>query len=237
MQNTYNQKALLGGGRVWLERRSPLLLPFEAKSQLASPSRLAGDCSGFMSQGCKQVPLEYTRGIIRWAHPDGYFLNAQGQKVAHCFSPAQLKIPNDPTRKTGKLYPTDRGTGGKNCHILMALAFYGPRLMFNDKWEMTNDKCQMAHVGICHHLIPDPRDYKPANLLCWLTREQHTEADRRQRALRKRVPDLHAFTYERLRELQDPRTMPREEFERQLALIPVFTIDPDCDRREPYKHC
>ena len=25
-------RALLGGGHVWLERRSPLLLPFEAKS-------------------------------------------------------------------------------------------------------------------------------------------------------------------------------------------------------------
>ena len=64
--------------------------------------------------------------------------------------------------------------------------------------------------------------------------QQHR--NKRQKDLRKRVPDLHAFTYERLRELQDPRTMSREEFERQLALIPVFVVDPDCDRREPNKH-
>ena len=120
------------------------------------------------------------------------------------------------------------GTNAQTCHLLMALAFYGERPTYTDK----NGK---PYVGICHHLIPDKLDYRPANLLCWLTREQHAEADRRQRALRKRVPDLHAFTYERLRELQDPRTMPREEFEAELALIPVFVVDPDCDRKEPYK--
>ena len=192
--------------------------------------------SFFVSQGCKQVPLEYTRGIVRWAHPNGYFLNAHGQKIAHCFSPSQLRITKDTSRKTGKLYPVERSTGSKACHILMALAFYGPRPMFNDKWEITDDISQKAHVGIVHHLIPDPLDYCPANLLCWLTQKEHTEADRRQKDLSKRVPDLHAFTYERLRELQDPRTMPREEFERQLALIPVFVVDPECDRREPNKH-
>jgi len=184
----------------------------------------------FLSKGCKQVPTEYTRGIIRWAHPDGYFLNARGQKHKHFFGPAmQFAIQKDRTRKTGKLYPVLRVGVNKACHLLMAIAFYGDRPTYTDK----NGK---EYVGICHHLIPDPLDYKPANLLCWLTREQHAEADRRQRALRKCVPDLHAFTYERLRELQDPRTMSREEFERQLALIPVFTIDPDCDRREPNKH-
>jgi len=182
----------------------------------------------FLTNGCKQVPPEYTRGIVRWAHPDGYFLNAQGQKVKDNFPPSTQNALKDPNRKMGKGYPHDRYVG-KNSHHLMAFAFYGDRPTFKDK----NGK---PYVGICHHLIPDPRDYKPANLLCWLTREQHAEADRRQRALRKCVPDLHAFTYERLRELQDPRTMPREEFERQLALIPVFVVDPDCDRREPNKH-
>ena len=182
-----------------------------------------------MSQGCKQAPLEYTKNIVLWAHPDGYFLNAQGQKIAVSYPPSQLRIQKDKTRKTGKLYPKMPGTGTKSCHLIMALAFYGDRPTYTDK----NGK---TYVGICHHLIPDPLDYCPANLLCWLTQKEHTEADRRQKALSKRVPDLHAFTYERLRELEDPRTMPCEEFERQLALIPVFTIDPDCDRREPYKH-
>ncbi len=174
--------------------------------------------------GCKQVPLEYTKNIVRWAHPDGYFLNAQGQKVAHCFSPAHLKIPNDPTRKTGKLYPYLRETAGsKACHILMALAFYGPRPTFENTSLPLQGKGlgRGSYVGICHHLIPDALDYRPANLLCWLTRAEHTEADRRQRALKKVVPDgnLRLFTYERLRELQDPRTMSREQFETELAAL------------------
>ena len=175
----------------------------------------------FLSRGCKQVPPEECRNIIRWGHPDGYFLNAQGQKVAHNFGPSRQKAANDPNRKMGKGYPSLTETGGRNCHVLMALTFYGPRPMFDDKWEMTNDKCQMAHVGIVHHLIPDPLNYRPANLLCWLTREQHAEADRRQRALRKVVPngDLSIFTYERLRDLQDPRSMSRELFEQELAAI------------------
>ena len=175
----------------------------------------------FLNQGCKQVPLDYTRGIVRWAHPDGYFLNAQGQKIAHCYNPSRINRMKNPNCKMGKGYPFLSETGGKDCHVLMALAFHGSRTMFNDKWEMTNDQCQMAHVGICHHLIPDPLDYRPANLLCWLTRAEHMEADRRLRALKKVVPDgdLRLFSYERLRELQDPRTMSREQFELELAAL------------------
>ena len=176
----------------------------------------------------KQVPLEYTRGIVRWAHPDGYFLNAQGQKVKHCFSPAHLKIPNDPTRKTGKLYPYLRETvGSKACHVLMALAFYGPRPTYVDK----NGK---EYVGICHHLIPDPLDYKPANLLCWLTKEEHAEADRRQRVLIKtlleRFPSdtketvLRRLTYTQLRELQDPRKLSRERFDLIIEKFDILTF-------------
>lgn len=160
----------------------------------------------FLTLGCKQVPTEYTRGIVRWAHPDGYFLNANGKKLAETYPPTH-KYGNKPYTH-GEKYPILRECA-KDCHLLMALAFYGDRPTFKDK----NGK---EYVGICHHLIPDKLDYRPANLLCWLTREQHAEADRRQRAMRKCVPDLHAFTYERLRELQDPRTMPREEFEKQL---------------------
>lgn len=161
----------------------------------------------FMNQGCKQVPLDYTRDIVRWAHPDGYFLNAQGQKVAHTFSPSSQRG----RERKGSCYPTDRALGGKNCHLLMALAFYGDR----PTDPTTGKPC------VCHHLIPDLLNYRPANLLCWLTRAEHAEADRRQRALRKVVPDgdLHLFTYERLRELQDPRTMSREQFETELAAL------------------
>ena len=153
--------------------------------------------------------MEYTKNVVYWGHPNGYFLNAQGQKRAHSFSPTNQK-----GHKGGGCYPVARETGSKTCHLLMALAFNGPRPTFTDK----NGK---PYVGICHHLIPDRLNYKPANLLCWLTREQHTEADRRQRALKKVVPngDLTIFTYERLRQLQDPRTMSREQFESELAAI------------------
>ena len=165
----------------------------------------------FLTLGCKQVPTEYTRGIVRWAHPDGYFLNANGKKLAETYPPTH-KYGNKPYTH-GEKYPILRECA-KDCHLLMALAFYGDRPTFKDK----NGK---EYVGICHHLIPDPLNYRPANLLCWLTREQHTEADRRQRALRKVVPngDLSIFTYERLRDLQDPRSMSRELFEQELAAI------------------
>ena len=189
MQNNQNSNALLGGSRF---------------------SRLTGDCSGFLNQGCKQVPLEYTKNIVRWAHPDGYFLNAQGQKVAHNYSPSRLKIQNDQTKSTGKLYPILRETS-KQCHVLMALAFYGDRPI-----DPTTGK-----TCVCHHLIPDPLDYRPANLLCWLTRAEHTEADRRQRALKKVVPDgdLRVFDYRYLRTLQDPRVTDRANFECVLSFI------------------
>ena len=162
----------------------------------------------FLSQGCKQVPLEYARGIVRWGHPDGYFLNAQGQKVTHDFSPAH----RNNSYGGSPAYPTDRSSGGINCHILMALAFYGERPTYTDK----NGK---PYVGICHHLIPDKLDYRPANLLCWLTREQHTEADRRQRALREVLPDMYAISYEKHRYLQDPRVTCREVFDIELEKI------------------
>ena len=173
----------------------------------------------FMARGCKQVPLEYTKNIVRWAHPDGYFLNAHGLKVAHNFTPSDKRG----VERGGSFYPRLRECGGKNCHLLMALAFYGPRPTFENTSLPLQGKGQErgSYFGICHHLIPDKLDYKPANLLCWLTREQHAEADRRQRALGKVVPDgdLTVFTYERLRDLQDPRSMSRELFEQELAAI------------------
>ena len=159
----------------------------------------------FLSKGCKQVPPDEANGKIRWAHPDGYFLNAQGQKV-----------PNDNVKPSSQkcfggspAYPKDRASN-KLMHLLMALAFYGPRPSFTDK----NGK---PYVGICHHLINDKLDYRPANLLCWLSREQHSEADRRQRALRQVLPDMHDLSYDDHRRLQDPRVTSHEEFDKSLS--------------------
>ena len=120
----------------------------------------------------------------------------------------------------------------------MARAFYGPR---PDEAEIGVTKKRSSFF--CHHLIPDRLDYRPANLLCWLTREQHTEADRRQKALKNVVPDgdLHLFTYERLRELQDPRTMSRENFEQELAALVKLgyhRVNPaKIMEQEPNKYC
>ena len=96
----------------------------------------------------------------------------------------------------------------------MGEIFYGDRPTFiNRKGK--------HYFGICHHLIEEPLNYAPENLLCWLTYEQHSKADKRRRALEKVVPegDLHYFSYERLRELQDPRTMSDEGFQRELEAL------------------
>ena len=88
----------------------------------------------------------------------------------------------------------------------MGEIFYGGRPLYFDK----NGK---TYTGICHHLIEDPLDYRPENLLCWLTREEHTEADRRRRILEKLYGDLHTINFPKLRWLQDPRQLAREDFD------------------------
>ena len=110
----------------------------------------------FLSKGCKQVPLESTGGKILWAHPDGYFLNAQGQKVKHSFGPAMQSAPYT----HGGAYPIMRQFGSKNCHHLMYEAFYGPRTK-----GMEID-----------HLDGDKLNYRPSNL------EMVTPAENRRRA-------------------------------------------------------
>ena len=112
-------------------------------------------------------------------------------------------------RKIGSCYPIMRYFSGKLCHHLMALAFYGERPLF------INFKTGVAYVGIVHHIIPDKLDYRPANLLCWLTREEHSEADRRQRLIKKAVgiEGMREIGYTQLRFYQDPRETSAAEFE------------------------
>ena len=169
----------------------------------------------FLGHGCKQVPPEFIDGRVLWSDGKRRFLNAYGRVMPHTLSPSnQTSGKHCHNGKRGNDYPCMRHFGSKSCHLLVALAFYGPRPTFIGKTGK-------PYVGICHHLVPDVLDYSAANLLCWLTREQHSEADRRQRALREVVPDgdLTLFTYERLRDLQDPRSMSRELFEQELAAI------------------
>lgn len=165
----------------------------------------------FLSHGCKQVPLEHAKNIVRWAHPDGYFLKPNGQKAKDTFSPSQY------THKGGSCYPRLRECVNA-CHILMAYAFYGERPTYvNAKGELKPYQS--------HHLNGDKFDYRPANILAWIHPDIHRIADRRQRALRELVPDLHAFPYERLRTLQDPRITTDEQFAFELEqLRPGFKI-------------
>lgn len=103
--------------------------------------------------------------------------------------------------------------GGLSCHRAMALAYYGPCPVFTDP------KSGKTYKGHCHHLNADLKDYRPANLLCWLTRSEHYEADRRQRALRKVLTDLSVLGYDHLRKLQDPRAMSPETFDVELQKL------------------
>lgn len=216
----------------------------------SSNGRSSGERSSNQITEVRLVPPDEIGGKILWAHPDGYFLNAQGQKLAHNFNPAMQRgyTAANPSSggNYGSCYPIMTRYNNRNCHILMALAFYGPRPTFENTSVPLQGKGQErgSYVGICHHLIPDKRNYRPDNLLCWLTREQHREADRRQRALRKVTPegDLSLFPYARLRQLQDPRVTSREEFEAELKAISacmakLVQVDPHEEAaKEPRKH-
>ena len=151
----------------------------------------------FMERGCKQVPPEITGGKTLWAHPDGYFLSGYGRMIKPNFGPASKRATK------GSCYPSLYHFGNRSCHAVMAITFYG---------ERTIDPATRK-PNVCHHLIPDKLDYRPANLLCWLTRAEHAEADRRQRILRKILPDMHTLDYGTHRRLQDPRVTTREQFE------------------------
>ena len=152
------------------------------------------------------MPPDDCRGIIRWGHPEGYFLNAQGQKVAEHLTPSHINhCHNHPA--------PNLSNGGISCHRAMALAHYGPCPIFADP------KSGKKYKGLCHHLIPDLTDYRPANLLCWLTRAEHRIADIRQKTLEKVLPDMHVLSYEKHRWLQDPRTTCDEVFELELQKL------------------
>ncbi len=148
----------------------------------------------FLGHGCKQVPPELIDGKILWGHPDGYFLNARGQKVKHDFGPAKQKGTG------GSRYPCMRNFGNKSCHHLMYEAFYEPR-----KKGMEID-----------HLNGNKLDYRPSNL------QEVTPAENRRRmpylrALREAIP-MHAQTFQREDYLRW-FAMPLEDFKAILATL------------------
>ena len=142
----------------------------------------------------KQCPPELIDGKILWGHPDGYFLNARGQKVKHDFGPAMQK------NEGGSKYPKMRSYGNKLCHHLMYEAFYEPR-----KKGMEID-----------HLNGNKLDYRPSNL----QEVTPAENDRRipyLRALREAIP-MHAQTFQREDYLRW-FAMPLEDFKALLATL------------------
>lgn len=137
-----------------------------------------------------------------------YFLNARGQKLKHNYGPAMRAKQ----KGRGYVMPSfSKNYHPRLCHIIMAEIFYGEREVFKDSKGK-------PYFGQCHHLINEPLNYAPENLLCWLTRSEHRKADNRRRALEAIVPDhnLHILTYDRLRRLQDPRTLSDEDFQTEL---------------------
>ena len=149
-----------------------------------------------------------------WGHEGcAYFLNARGLKVAHEYSPQMRAKSKD----RGYTAPNLRNYHPRLCHVLMGEIFYGDRPVFiNSKGN--------PYFGRCHHLIEEPLNYCPDNLLCWLTYSEHSKADKRRRALEEVVPDgnLNGFDYAILRELQDPRTMSDIGFETHMQYLRVL---------------
>lgn len=159
----------------------------------------------FMSQGYRKHPR-----FNLWGHEGcSYFLNACGRKVVHTYGPAMR------AKSKGRGYrgPVIRQFT-KACHVLMGEIFYGER-------PILQDSKGKPYFGVCHHLIEDPLNYAPENLLCWLDYSTHRKADNRRRALEAIVPDgdLHCIPYARLRYLQDPRTLSDEDFQKEIEYL------------------
>ena len=153
----------------------------------------------FLSRGYRKHPR-----LGLWAREgEAQFVNAYGCPLKHNYSPARR------AKSIGRGYrapSTNCQEGNKACHVLMGEIFYGERPVYFDRKGK-------PYFGICHHLIEDVLDYRPENLLCWLTREEHTEADRRRRILEPMYGDLHQIDIAKLRWLQNPRKLAREDFD------------------------
>ena len=152
----------------------------------------------FMSRGYRKHPR-----LNLWAREgEAQFVSAYGTPLKHNYNPAK----RGKQKGRGYAAPVMRQFNGAICHVLIGEIFYGERPVYFDRKGK-------AYFGICHHLIEDVLDYRPENLLCWLTREEHTEADRRRRMLERMYGDLHQIDIAKLRWLQNPRKLAREDFD------------------------
>ncbi len=155
----------------------------------------------FLSQGCKQSPIDQTGGKVLWANPDeGYFMNACGCKIKLNHSPKKrLRHVKGKTRTRGFIHPIMRHYGGKTAHRLMfaTCADEPCPIFFDSKGN--------PYKGIVHHVIENPNDIRMDNLMGWLTYKQHAIADKRRRALEAVLPDMYCVETVYLKLLEDPR--------------------------------
>lgn len=73
----------------------------------------------FAGHGYQQVPLTVTGGKMLYAHPDGYFVNKQGMRIAHSYTPNR----KSQVSRKNKVYPYLPNYGRKDCHYVMACTF------------------------------------------------------------------------------------------------------------------
>ena len=147
-----------------------------------------------------------------WANGDeGYFLSAQGTKLALTHSPASSKKGSKANMgQRGMRHPTIRQLHGKSAHRLMFATYaMEPCPIFIDS---KGD----PYKGFVHHVIENPYDIRMDNLMGWLTFHQHHIADKRRQALEKILPDMYCVQTSYLKQLQDPRETSDEKFKEEL---------------------
>ena len=137
----------------------------------------------FLGRGFKQVPPELIGGKILWAHPDGYFVNQYGKRLADNF-PASYKKQGWRSSNgiSGSQYPCMSHFGNKHCHFLICSTFHGPR----------------PEGYQCDHLNGNILDYSAANLE-WVTPKENMRRAKLMRALRKAGRDPKTIPYDELR--------------------------------------
>ena len=150
-----------------------------------------------------------------WANgQEGFFLSAAGAKQTPAYSPTNRKVGRkENNRKRGRTHPYMRHFGNVSAHRLMAATYA------DEPCPIFFDSKGNPYKGLVHHVIENPYDFRVDNLIWWLTRKQHSIADKRRRVLEGILPDMYAIPTKRLKRLQDPRTTSDDVFERYVQLL------------------